>query len=206
MFETLFVSVLIFEFGGGRIESAVSQLSKMTIADASDTNNAYVGTGNRLWVNSKVSNWPGNKLKVDASGTVGVNNFPQTQTVDGAVSVDSLPDVSGTVAVSNLPAVQPVSGDVSVNNLPATQDVAVSNFPPVQSVDVVGPNLPEPSSIKNLKSLNVRQTECGAGFTYTVPVDKTLLVTEIHASNFDNSSNAGFGFWSRALELCSGSA
>ena len=40
MFAALLVLVLMFEFGAGRIESAVSQLSKITIADASDTNNA----------------------------------------------------------------------------------------------------------------------------------------------------------------------
>ena len=155
-----------------------------------------VGPGNRLWVNSKISNWPGNKLKVDASGAVGMTNFPQSQTVDGTVSVDNLPDVSGTVAVSNLPSVQPVSGSVSVNNLPAMQDVAVSNFPQVQQVDVVKPVLPHPSSIVNLRAVSLGNSAPGAcdGFSYVVPVGKVLLITDVTISG---STVSRTGLWTQ---------
>lgn len=57
----------------------------------------------------------GNKLDVNAAGSVAVSNFPATQ------------PVSGTVAVSNLPVTQPVSGSVSVSNLPASQATTVTD-------------------------------------------------------------------------------
>ena len=76
-------------------------------------------------------------------GTVSVDNFPATQTVDGTVSAT----VSGTVSVDNFPATQTVdgtvsatvSGTVSVDNFPDTQTVdgtvSVDNFPATQTVD-----------------------------------------------------------------------
>ena len=54
---------------------------------------------------------PAQHLAIDASGKIGINNFPATQAVSGAVNV------------SNFPATQPVSGSVSVSNLPATQNI-----------------------------------------------------------------------------------
>ena len=58
-----------------------------------------------------------NELAVDASGHIGVNNFPATQAV------------SGTVGVNNFPATQAVSGTVSVNNFPATQAISATALP-----------------------------------------------------------------------------
>lgn len=55
---------------------------------------------------------PTRKLTVDASGRVGVNNFPATQPVSGSVAVSNFPAtqlVSGTVAVSN-PTANPETG------------------------------------------------------------------------------------------------
>ena len=102
----------------------------------------------------------------DAPGTspgpaanVAVTNFPASQNINGAVTVNGEVEVkndagspltvSGTVSVGNFPATQPVSGTVSVSNFPATQAVSgtvtanqgtspwvtsVNNFPATQSV------------------------------------------------------------------------
>jgi hypothetical protein len=90
---------------------------------------------------------------------VAVTNFPVSQNINGAVTVNGEVEVkndtgnplavSGTVSVGNFPATQavtgtffqatqPVSGSVSVSNFPATQPVSgsvtVSNFPASQAV------------------------------------------------------------------------
>lgn len=52
--------------------------------------------------------------------------------ISGHVVVDT-----GSIAIGNFPAIQPISGTVNVGNLPALQPVSVSNFPPIQLVDVV---------------------------------------------------------------------
>lgn len=54
------------------------------------------------------------KLAVDASGRIGVSNFPATQ------------PVSGSVSVSNLPATQPVSGTVTVSNPTANPETGLA--------------------------------------------------------------------------------
>jgi hypothetical protein len=72
------------------------------------------GGGGGSVVNIADPTTPANKLAVDASGKIGVNNFPSTQ------------PVSGTVSVGNFPSTQPVSGTVSVGNFPATQSMNLS--------------------------------------------------------------------------------
>lgn len=54
------------------------------------------------------------KLAVDASGRIGINNLPATQTV------------SGTVSVANFPATQPVSGTVTVSNPTANPETGLA--------------------------------------------------------------------------------
>ncbi len=72
------------------------------------------GGGGGSTVNIADPTTPTNKLAVDSSGKIGVNNFPATQ------------PVSGTVSVGNFPATQPVSGTISVGNFPATQSINLS--------------------------------------------------------------------------------
>ena len=100
-----------------------------------------------------------------------------------------LVDATGEVSVSNFPASQQVSGEVYVSNLPAIQDVNVGNFPAVQdisgSIDITGNRLPDPATIVNLHALWLNDDTpdvCDApGFGFTVPVDKTLLITDVIA-------------------------
>lgn len=101
-------------------------------------------------------------LSVDANGRIGINNFPVSQTVNGTVSVNSLPslpvgnalighvlvDSAANVSVTLLPAlVAGVAhiGSVNVDNFPTSSDIAdrvarllghvnVDNFPGVQPV------------------------------------------------------------------------
>ena len=72
------------------------------------------GGGGGSVVNIADPTTPANKLVVDGSGKIGVNNFPTTQAV------------SGTVNVGNFPTTQPISGTVSVGNFPATQAINLS--------------------------------------------------------------------------------
>ncbi len=72
------------------------------------------GGGGGSTVNIADPTTPANKLAIDASGKIGVNNFPTTQ------------PVSGSVNVGNFPATQPISGSVSVGNFPATQSINLS--------------------------------------------------------------------------------
>ena len=105
----------------------------------------------------------GGAVTQSGAWTVGISNFPATQTVNGTVSVaggatsanqpslnadggglahitnfPAIQAVNGTVSVGNLPAVQTVNGSVSIANLPATQPVtgtiSVGNFPASQAV------------------------------------------------------------------------
>jgi cytoskeletal protein CcmA (bactofilin family) len=87
----------------------------------------------------------------DAPGTlpgpatnVAVTNWPASQNVNGAVSINDEVEVkndagnplavSGTVSVGNFPATQPVSGSVSVSNFPSTQAVTGTFFQATQPV------------------------------------------------------------------------
>lgn len=63
---------------------------------------------------------------MDVSGTVSVNNFPQTQTVTGTVSVGNLPQVQQ-VSVTNFPSTTPVSGTVTVSNFPEFQKIQLAD-------------------------------------------------------------------------------
>src|ERR1019366_2947572 len=74
------------------------------------------GGGGGSVVNIADPTTPANKLAVDASGKIGVNNFPSTQPVSGTVSVGNFPATQST----NL---SQVNGTVhSVNNPVLTED------------------------------------------------------------------------------------
>jgi hypothetical protein len=68
---------------------------------------------------------------VGVTGTVGVDNFPQSQTVNGNVGV------TGTVGVNNFPATQTVNGNVGID--PNSNHVQVDNLPTAQTVNGSGP-------------------------------------------------------------------
>lgn len=63
-------------------------------------------------------------VSIDA---VAVSNFPATQPVSIATTVPV--SVAGSVGISNFPATQSVSGAVAVSNLPATQPVSAVALP-----------------------------------------------------------------------------
>ncbi|MBI4198784.1 MAG: hypothetical protein HY533_06710 [Chloroflexi bacterium] len=172
------------------------------------------------------ANFPERSASVDALGRlkvdvpdylhVQVTNFPPMQQVQ--VANKSLP-VDGTVKVSNLPAVQSVTGVVNVGNLPARQNVnvindslpvtgsvVVSNMPTVQQVNVANPvtvgNFPsiDPTRIVNFSALKVGNTDpveaCNAGFIYSVPIGKTLLITDVVVSALSTDIYPFPGIWS----------
>ena len=145
------------------------------------------------------------------TSNVAVTNWPASQNVNGAVTVNGevevkndsgnpLP-VSGTVAVSNFPATQPVSGTVSVGNFPATQEVtgtfwqatqpvsgsvSVSNFPATQPVSgsVSVSNFPATQPVSG--SVTVSGTVDVGNFPATQTVDGTVDV-----GNFPTSFDVG---------------
>jgi hypothetical protein len=130
---------------------------------------------------------------------VDVGNFPATQTVDGAVtinndsgspvpvtfpsgvSVSNFPatqTVDGTVDVGNFPATQTVDGSISVSNFPTSFDVG--NFPTTQTVDgsVSVSNFPASTTVSGTVDVGNFPTSFDVGnFPTTQTVDGSVSVS-----------------------------
>ena len=114
------VAVVPFLIGSATVASAHG-IQKFVITDKKGTDTVKVGSAGRLHVNAN-----GSKVRV--------KNFPNTQQVAEEVDIGNLPETP----VDNLPETQPVEGTVSVDNFPGVQtvqgDVGVTNFPAIQQV------------------------------------------------------------------------
>ena len=139
---------------------------------------------------------------------VAVTNFPASQNINGAVSINGEVEVkndtgnplavSGTVSVGNFPATQPVSGSVSVSNFPATQavtgtffqatqpvsgTVSVGNFPASTTVDgtVDVGNFPATQTVDGSVSVSnfpATQAVTGTFYQATQPVSGTVTANQ----------------------------
>ena len=127
------------------------------------------------------------------AANVAVTNFPVSQNINGAVTVNGEVEVKNdagnplAVSVGNFPATQPVSGSVSVSNFPASQavtgtffqatqpvsgSVSVSNFPVTQPV----------SGSVSVSNFPATQAVTGTFFQATQPVSGSVSVSNFPAT------------------------
>jgi hypothetical protein len=121
-------------------------------------------------------------------------NYPASQTINGEVSVSSLPAIEITNTgfnVNNFPEVQTIDGSVSVSSLPAIEitntGFNVNNFPEVQTID-------GSVSVSSLPAIEITNT----GFdvnnqisNYALEADGNLEEIRNKTDNFNFNDNSG---------------
>lgn len=174
-------------------------------------NRAYDPAGQCLKMGgqAQIMNWP-TVMPVEVSNFPA---FPLTQTVNGSVTVGSLPNITvstlpaitGTVAVSNFPATQPVSGTFWQTTQPVSGTVAVSNFPATQPISgsvtatISGSVAASQSgdwymrdagwSFRNIAGASTTVVKSGAGVLHMLVINKPIGLGTI--TLYDNTAASG---------------